>query len=231
MATAELTEELKRVLRGCSLFNGIPEEKFPNLLTCLKAERSAYRKDETLLNVGDRSRRAGIVLSGSIAMSYPDEQGNEINVCHISECDVFGTELACLQGGVSALRLRALSDCEVLALDFSDLMDERGSSCPFRMRVASNLLKNFARQSQFLNLRLRIISQKRLRDKIKVCLQDFSSDETGAIDLPFTRNEWAEFLYADRSALSRELSRMGDKGLISYEGRHIRVLDRSFLQN
>ncbi len=230
MATVKITEKLTQTLAECSLFEGIPEEKFPNLLSCLQAKRTEYQKNETILNIGDRSRKAGIVLSGSVVMSFPDESGHEINVRHISECDIFGTDLACLQGGTSLLQLRAVSDCAVLSLDFSSLMEEKDNFCPFRMRFASNLLKNFARQSQFLNLRMRIISQKRLRDKIKVCLQDIPADETGTIHLPFKRNDWADFLYADRSALSRELSRMADEGIIAYRGQQICVLDRNFLK-
>lgn len=224
-------EEIYSVLRNCSIFDGVPEEKYPKLLQRLKAKRIAFRKDETILNIGDQSQLAGIVLRGSVELSFLDEGGSQINVNHISSKGVFGTERACLQGDVSPMQLKAITDCEVLFLDFSVLMNDNSPLCPFRMRIAANLLREFAHQTRFLNQRLRIITQKRLRDKIKVCLQGQPMDPDGTIRLPFKRNEWADFLYADRSALSRELGRMSDEGIIAYQGQEIRILDGDFLKN
>ncbi len=231
MATANMTEDVCSALRRCCLFDGIPEERYPRLLERLKAKRACFRRDETILHIGDRSKTAGVVLSGCVALSFLDEGGNRVTVRQMGAHDVFGTELACLQGDASSLHLGAVSDCEILFLDFSVLMSDRSPLCPFRMKIVANLLRDFARQTQFLNRRLRVIGQKRLRDKIKICLQGLPADASGTIRLPFKRNEWADYLYADRSALSRELGRMSREGLISYHGRTIQVLDRDFLKN
>ena len=75
------------------------------------------------------------------------------------------------------------------------------------------------------------MGQKRLRDKLKVYLQSQRPQIDGTIVLPYNRNELANFLYVDRSALSRELSRMQQEGILTYQGSVFHILDRSFLQN
>ena len=92
-------------------------------------------------------------------------------------------------------------------------------------------MQEFARRLQFLNLRVRILSQRRLRDKIKVYLQTLPHTEEGLIHLPMNRNKLADFLYADRSALSRELSRMQEEGILEVKGRDLRLKDLTFLLN
>ena len=76
---------------------------------------------------------------------------------------------------------------------------------------------------------MRILSQKKLRNKIKVYLQTQEFSEDGTIQIPFSRNKMAEFLYVDRSALSRELCRMRDSGILAFSGSKITIVDRNFL--
>ena len=97
------------------------------------------------------------------------------------------------------------------------------------MQVTANLLQEFANQITFFNTKVRILSQKKLRDKIKVYLQTQEISEDGTIQLPFSRNKLAEFLYVDRSALSRELCRMRDEGVLAFSGSKITMLDHYFL--
>ena len=216
------------VLHSCSLFDSIPEEKYPNVLHCLNASRRTFEKDETILNIGEYSSMAGIVLRGRIELSFFEENGAPVSITHLSKGEVFGSERACCDLRVSPVRLRALSSCEVLFLRFENLLNVGEVTCPFRARFTANLLRDFARQNQFLNLKLRILGQKHLRDKIKVYLQSLPVSDEGSIELPYSRRELAEFLSADRSALSRELCRMRDEGLLTFDGSHIRITDRSF---
>lgn len=222
--------EIYPVMHKCRYFDGIPEEKYPNVLHCLRACRKSYQKDETVLGIGAQTQQAGVVLSGTLELVFYDENGNQINVNHISSGEVFGAELACSNRTKSPVHLRTVTGCEILFLDFNALLNPDAPPCPFRMRVAVNLLRDFAQQSLFLNQRLRIIGQKRLRDKIKVYLQTLELDENSCVELPFSRNEMADFLYADRSALSRELSRMQKEGILSFHGQHFCILRPEFLQ-
>lgn len=224
-------EEIYPILRKCSFFEGIPEDKFPNVLYCLQASKKRFPKGGIIVNIGEQSQMAGVVLSGIVELAIYDENGNQVNVNHISQGKVFGLELACSEQNSSPVQLHTLSDSEILFLNFTSLMSLEAPPCPYRTRVVTNLLRDFAQQTIFLNQKLRIMGQKRLRDKIKVYLQGQELTEDGWVTLPFSRNELADFLYVDRSALSRELSRMKDDGILSYRGQEFHILDPAFLSS
>ena len=129
----------------------------------------------------------------------------------------------------SPVCLRTASDCTVMLLDFGVLLSESSMGCPCRMQVTANLMQEFARQVMFFNSKIRILSQKKLRDKLKIYLQTLEIAPDGTVCLPYTRRELSEYLYADRSALSRELCKMRDEGILNFSGSRLQILDPDFL--
>ncbi|WP_313071997.1 Crp/Fnr family transcriptional regulator [Lacrimispora sp.] len=226
----EKAKQFYQVLKDCSCFEGIPEDKVSAVLCCLRARYRAFTKGNMILQVSDRENLAGIVLKGTAELTLYSENGSQININHCSAGDMFGEDLACSESVDSSMQIWAVTDCEILFLDFSSLFNMEGGTCPFKMRVSTNLLREFAEKARFLNDKVRILAQKRLRDKLKVYLQMQKSSKEGMIELPFRRNELAEFLCVDRSALSRELSRMQQDGILSYEGKNIQIHDNTFFQ-
>ena len=222
-------DSLREIMQKCSIFDGIPEEKYPNVLHCLEYEIKEFDKEEALVNIGDSRHMSGIVVSGCIFQTLMDENGNRINVDQIHEGQVFGADRALSGWADSVVEYRAASKSRILFLNFSVLLLPNTTNCPHRARMTTNLLRDFARQSLFLNQRLQIMGQKKLRDKIKVYLQTLHMDAEGNFELPFSRHELADYLYADRSALSRELSRMREEGIIAINGRRISLLQKEFL--
>lgn len=221
--------DLNMVLSKCNIFESIPADKYVNVLNCLGAKRKTFKKDQMIINIGDNHQMSGIVLSGTVEIAFFDENGNQISVNYMNAGDVFGAERACCDGYISPIQLRAVKDCEVLFLNFATLLRVTPNCCPYRFQVTVNLLRNFARQTQFLNLKLRIMGQKYLRDKVKVYFQSLQLGKDGSVTIPYNRRELAEFLYVDRSALSRELCRMRDEGILSFEGNSFKILNFDFL--
>lgn len=230
IATEYVMKNVYAVLHRCKFFEGIPEEKYPNVLRCLQAKQVAYTKNSTIQHIGEPAQMAGVVIHGTAELAFWDENGNQVNINHISSGEVFGAALACLEQQPCPIQVKALTDCEILLLNFNSLLNMEEPVCPYRMRVATNLLRDFAHQTLFLNQKLQIISQKRLRDKVKLYLRQQSFDKNGKVVLPYTRNEMADFLYVDRSALSRELGRMQQEGIISFQGQEFYILDKEFLE-
>lgn len=220
-----------QILSKCSFFDKIPQDKYANVIQCLDGYRKNFKKYETLVAIGDTSRTSGIVISGTIEIIFYDEDGNQINIRHISSGEVFGAAQSCGSATPSNVSIRALSNCEILFLSFENLLRIQEKFCPYRAQVSANLLRDFAKRTVFLNHRMQIVCQKRLRDKIKVYLQTLGHDKNGYYTIPFSRAALAEYLYVDRSALSRELSRMKAENLIDYDGRTIRVLDRDWCRS
>lgn len=165
---------------------------------------------------------------GSIA-NLDIAHGNQISICRFCPGEVFGAELACTGWTVSPVCLRASSGCTVMQLDFSALMSQKTLTCPCRMQVTANLMQDMAQQLLFFNTKVRILAQKRLRDRLKIYLQTLTPDEKGCYSLPYTRTELADFLCVDRSALSRELCRMRDERILDFSGAKIHLLNPTFL--
>ena len=95
--------------------------------------------------------------------------------------------------------------------------------------VEDELDVTMAQQLLFFNTKVRILAQKRLRDRLKIYLQTLTPDEKGCYSLPYTRTELADFLCVDRSALSRELCRMRDERILDFSGAKIHLLNPTFL--
>lgn len=216
--------------RESGLFEGISEDKYKNVLSCLDAKIADYNTGNSLVTEGDTNYLAGIVLSGGLEEFIYDENSTPVIIRRLAPGDIFGAELACSRSLASQFSLEATENSSVLLLDFGSLMSTNTLTCPCRMQVTANLLQELASQVNLFNVKVRILSQKKLRDKIKVFLQTQKMDENGIIELPFTRNKMAEFLYVDRSALSRELSRMRDENIILVNGMQITMVDKNFLK-
>ena len=188
-----------------------------------------YHAGDSLFNAGDRNFRAGIVLSGNLEEYIYDENANQIVIGHLRDGSIFGAELVCGSSLSSQFYLEACEETKVLLLDFKPLLSPSTLTCPCRMQITANLLQELANQVNYFNTKVRILSQKKLRDKLKVYLHTLEITKDCVIHLPFTRSKLAEFLNVDRSALSRELCRMRDEGILSFSGSKITILDRNFL--
>ena len=222
-------DELTRALKSSILLENIPEDKYQAVFSCLEAKEKHFTKDQMILSTRGNEDLSGIVVDGRIELTFYDENGNQVNVNHIKEGEIFGAEIACAGCSSSFTNLRALTDCTLVFLNFSNLLNSAHKGCPYCARVTSNLLKDFAKQTQFLKLKIRIMAQKRLRDKVRIYLESLPHSRENIIQLPFNRTELAEFLCVDRSALSRELCRMRDEELLSFQGREIQLLEPYFL--
>lgn len=213
----------------CPLFEGIPEEKYPNVLTCLRGEARAVAKDQVLLRMGERQRRPGVVMWGTLRISLYSEDGNLLTIERLDAGRVFGESLVCSMSEDSPIQIDAITDGKVLYLDFDPLLLQQEIGCPFRTRVTANLLREMGREALFLNRKMRILAQNRLRNRIKLYLQSLQVPPDGVVRLEMGRGELAEYLCVDRSALSRELGRMQKDGILTYQGQTVQILDQDFL--
>lgn len=213
------------------MFDGIQPRKYQEVLNCLKASVHQYPRNAHIVELGEQSHNTGVLLDGSMEEFLYDENGNQVSICSFCSGQVFGAELACTGWTTSPVCLRASSDCTVMQLDFSALMSQQTLTCPCRMQVTANLMQDMARQLLFFNTKVRILAQKRLRDRLKIYLQTLTPDAKNCYTLPYSRTGLADFLCVDRSALSRELCRMRDEGVLDFSGSKIQLLDPDFLRH
>lgn len=206
----------------CPLFKDIPVEKIEEMILFLNGFAKTFKKGETLVRHGEPFRYAGIILKGKVEVSYTNYQFDKLNVNHFTAPNVFGEALAIKKISYSPIQVDAIADCIILFIDLNYLMCSKErccSACTFNHQLLLNLTSRMADQNIFTNLKLRILSQKSLRDKIIVYLYSLQPDNNNVRTIPFSQTALAEFLNVNRSALSRELGRMQDENIIWLNGK------------
>ncbi len=197
------------------LFDNITEADFYSMLSCLGAFERKYSKREVILNEGDSINFVGAVLSGEIKIVKTDFDGNEMMMGKVSDGDIFAEVFACAEVHHSPVSIISMTESTVLFFDFTKITSSCCSSCKFHQQLITNMLSVVAKKALYLNKRIDIISKKTLRDKI---LSYFHQESHGLkkFTISMNRENLANFLCADRSALSNELSKMKKDGLIDY---------------
>ena len=135
---------------------------------------------------------------------------------------LFGEALVINDEKNSPIQVRAVEDCIILFIDLAEIYQPDAHS-PLRVILAENLIKSLARKNLILNQKVRILSQKSLRDRILIYLGTLPKDKNGFVKIPFTQTALAEYLGVNRSALSRELGRMQNEELLFVDGSRMRL--------
>ena len=209
----------KDIILACPLFNGLNDGELREALNFFDAVPKRYKKGEFLQSVLAPFDRFGLVISGSIQVCCDDIDGYPMIMANVSEGDIFGESL-CFTKAESPVYIRAAADSEVLTMTTARIHSAALSdelSKMFTLRFTSIL----AKKALSMNDRIQILSKITLREKILTLLNQyrhrFASNE---FSLPFDRADMAIYLGADRSALSRELSKLKQEGIIDYKKNH-----------
>lgn len=212
------------ILNQNPLFEGIAPEEFTSMLHCLGAYRKTYQKKQTILLAGDAVRCVGLVLAGSVRVLQADEAANEAILAEICAGDIFGEVFACAEVPSSPVSVVAQEDCEILWLDYRKIITTCSKACIFHARLSENLLKTIARKCLFLNKRIEILSKRTTQEKIMAFLRHTSGGRA-SFTLSLTREEMANYLCVERSAMCAELSKLQKNGRIRYRKNQFELCD------
>lgn len=206
------------LLAGTRLFQGIREHEIEAMLTCLSAEERTYRKDAYIYRAGDVTGRLGVVMEGAVNIIKDDVWGNRKIIENIGGGQIFGETYACLKGEPLMVDVQASERSRILFMDVNRILTTCSSSCDFHNRLIRSLMYVLAGKNLMLTKKMDIITPKSLRERVMVYLsQESVKQGSRTITVPFNRQQMADYLSVDRSALSAELSRMQRDGVISYE--------------
>lgn len=206
------------------LFEGIASEEVVTLLSCLGSRSKPFRKGECVVAQGSRMDSIGIVVSGRAQVSRTDYDGNRVVMADLGVASVFAESFVCAGVQKSPVTVTATEDSSVLFIPYARLMTSCERACSFHSRVVMNLVTLLARKNLFLNARLDIVAKRSIRAKVLAYL-DAESRAKGSreFEIPFSRNDLADYLAVDRSALSRELSLMREAALIDFDKARFRL--------
>lgn len=215
-----------RKLKSVPLFAGVREEDMDGMLTCLGGYTRTYRKGEFLFRANEPVQSVGVLLDGALHVIQEDVWGNKRILTRIGEGELFGETFAC-GSRAAAVSCTAAEDCRVLFLPFRRVLHSCDRFCAFHHRLIENMVVLIADKNMLLMEKIEVISKKTLREKILTYLF-LQAQRQGRdyFEIPLGRVALAEYLCADRSALTRELAGMKAEGLIDYEKNTFRLLEK-----
>lgn len=214
------------LLSNTQLFRGIEESEIQSLLHCLGAAEKTYEKGEVIFPEGEPTRFLGVVLSGRVMVEHSDIWGNRAILGSAAPGAVFGEAYACIPGEPLQVSVCAVEKTTVLLLNVGKVLTTCTSACAFHTKLVRNLLTVCAVKSLQLSRRILHTSSKSIRGRL---LSYFSqcAKRTGSysFQIPYNRQQLADYLGVDRSAMCNELSKMQRDGLIQYEKNHVILRD------
>ena len=209
-------KEYRAVLKSVGLFNGIEDSELEAMLGCIGSEIKSVAKNEIILLAGDRPRNVGVVLAGQLHIIREDYDGNRSLLAALTSGEIFAEALCCAGVFESPVTVTSEADSIVMLLDFSRILGTCSNSCSFHTKLIENMLSLIAKKSIMLQSRMELVSLKSVRAKVLRYLESFAPVQGREITIPFNREEMADYLCVERSALSHELARMKRDGLIEY---------------
>lgn len=218
-------KKYSEILRKCSLFDNIEDENLTALLGCLGARVKSFGKKETIMAEGDSTRDFGIVLSGSVQIMQLDYLGNRSIVSNIAPTQLFGEAFSCAGVSTMPLDVVASEPSEIMFIDCHRALHTCSNACEFHSRIIYNLMKSMATKNIIFHQKLQITSKRSTRKKLMAYLM-LQSKKTGSksFEIPFDRQELADYLEVDRSGLSAEISKLRKEGIIKSHKNRFQIL-------
>lgn len=210
------------------LFRGIAPEEISGMLACLHAETKTFQKGHYIFRAGDTVTCVGLVLSGSVSIEHDDVWGNKSILDHVHPGQVFAETYACVPGASLMISAVAFETTQLLLLDMGHVLHVCSNACDFHNKLVRNLLAIASQKNLSLSRRIFHTSSKSIRGRLLSYLS-FQASQQGsrAFDIPFNRQQLADYLSVDRSALSNELSKMQKDGLLTVERNHFTLIGAS----
>ena len=218
-------KEFVPVLKRTRLFSGVGDEDIGAMLSCLGARLLTYKKGEYVLRQGEHLDDILVLAEGSLHIRKDDYWGNRSILGHIGVGEIFGEAYAAPESGTLLNDVIAVEDSSVFFFDVKRVISTCSSACRFHTMVVQNLFYAISEKNRGLVQKLDYMSRRTTREKLISYLSEEAKKQNSAsITIPFNRQQLADYLSVDRSAMSNELCKMRDDGLLEFEKNRFRLL-------
>lgn len=194
------------------------------LLKCLEVRVELFSKKNTIIPEGIPTKYIGIVLSGTAQGIRSDYNGNRSIVNEILPSEIFGEAFACAEEESTPVSVIAKENSEIMLIECSRIMTPCPRVCGFHQKLIFNMMKELARKNMLFLKKIEIISKRTTRDKLMTYLMlESQRHGTNTFEIPFNRQELADYLEVERSGLSVEISKLKKEGVIDVEKNKFRL--------
>lgn len=214
-----------QILKKCPLFDEIDDNNLIKMLSCLGAKVLSFDKKYTVFSEGSKAKYIGIVLSGSVQTVLIDYDGNRSILSNMEASDVFAEDYACAEINSIPVTVVANEPSEVMLIDCSHILHTCSNNCGFHQQLIYNLMKDLATKTIMFHQKVEITSKRTTREKLMTYLSiEAKKSSNSSFDIPFDRQELADYLEVDRSGLSAEISKLRNEGVLESNKNHFKLL-------
>lgn len=212
------------VLMKTKIFAGLSEEEISSMLSCLNTQLKTYKKGEYVLRQGNTLNHIAVLVEGGLLIQKDDYWGNRSILSEIGIGEMFGEAYT---GSNNPLLndVIAVTDSCVFFFDLSKILTSCSNSCRFHSLVIENMFFTLCEKNRQLVQKLSHITKRSTKEKlISYLSEEAKKQKSNDFDIPFNRQQLADFLSVDRSAMSNELCKMRNAGLIQFNKNHFKLL-------
>lgn len=212
------------LLRRAKIFRGMEEKNILSMLDCLAAVKKRFTRGEFLYRAGEPAGMAALVLDGMFHIDREDYWGNNSILADVSAGELLGEVYSFLDDEPVRINAVAVKDSTVLLLDVKKIFQVCSTVYPYHAQLIRNFAYVLAVKNRELTRKLEHMSQRTTRDKLLSYLSDQSlKQDSSCFEIPFNRQQLADFLAVDRSAMSKELGKLRDEGILEFNKNHFEL--------
>lgn len=217
-------ENLKSIKKFL-IFRDIEDKDTIALLRCLSARIVSYKKGEMIINRGDRIDYLYIIVNGCARDTITEVNGNVTTIIDYREGDIIGLETLFSTRKTFQTDITANEDSNILLVDVFRTINPCNNYCPRHVKLMNNMISLLAKQNNKLANRVKELTKSSTKDKVLCYLNNIKSTiKKDEFNIPFDRQELANYLGVERSALSKELSTLQKEGKIEFHKNHFKII-------
>ena len=213
------------ILKRTQMFAGVIDDEISSMLNCLGARLKNYKKGEYVLRQGEHLSDIIVLVEGNLHIQKDDYWGNRSILGQISVGELFGEAYIAPESSALLNDVVAVEDSTIILFDVKRIITTCPSACRFHAMVVQNMFFAISEKNRRLVQKLGHMSKRSTREKlISYLSEEAKKQNTASFTIPFNRQQLADFLSVDRSAMSNELCKMRDDGLLEFDKNQFKLL-------
>ncbi len=221
----EKLENFYNQIKTSPVFYGMNDEELKGLLECFHARIRRYEKGDMIIRQGDMISNIYLILSGGVNIEKDSYWGRRIIISRLGKNENLALSFVGSKDVEANIDAISVEDTLVLVLSYEKCTSMCRNACTRHKILINNLFQILSKENIELIQKIENVSQKSIRDKLLTYLSNEAQKKhSNSFDIQFNRQDLADYLNVDRSAMSFELSKLQKEGLISYNKNHFELL-------